>query len=64
MAVMHGQHSNALYRVVGMRHDGTRDVRYERLSRETAEQVRKAMLTMRDYVEVIIEEQPRRNPAG
>jgi hypothetical protein len=47
------------YRVVGIRKiDGTRDVRYVRLSWLTAEQVRKAMLTTRYYSEVVIEQQP------
>jgi len=50
---------NARYRVVGIRRNGTRDVRSENLTWATAEAVQVAMLASREYRRVIIEPQPR-----
>ena len=46
------------YRVVGIRPDGTRDVRSQNLFRATAEAVEAAMLESGEYQWVVIEVQP------
>ena len=48
------------YRVVGIRRDGTRDVRSQNLFRATAEAVEIALLASRQYRRVVIEVQRNR----
>jgi hypothetical protein len=50
------------YRVVGIRHDGTRDARYRNLSALTAEQVKLAMIQAQLYQQVVVEDQHRNGP--
>jgi len=45
------------YRVVGIRADGSRDARYRNLSRETAHQVRHAVVVSCIYRRVVVEDQ-------
>ena len=45
------------YQVVGIRGDGSRDVRYRNLSWQTAEQVKVAMIVSLSYDQVVIEDQ-------
>jgi len=49
----------ARYRVVGIRRNGTRDVRSENLTWVTAESVQVALLASRAYRHVVIEPQPK-----
>jgi len=54
------KHTGRRYRVVGIRRDGTRDVRSQNLFRATAEAVEAAMLESGEYQRVVIEVQPNR----
>ena len=45
------------YRVVGIRADGSREPLYSKLSRETAHQVRDAVIVSRIYRRVVVEDQ-------
>jgi len=50
------------YRVVGIRRDGTRDVRSSNLFKVTAEAVQVALLAERRYKRVVVEREP--EPSG